>query len=124
MPKRKLKVDRWSGGLLDCPPSIDPDSWNNDNILTAAKPSARQRDRACHCPPQQINRVGGCDAGLRWVEPGVSLEACCHTCGKPLIKGVNKRQDQVLMLRLAAAPIDHLDLADLRACRWLRGWDG
>ena len=123
MPRRKPRLDKYShtGSILDCPPAIDPRSWAEDNILATAK--APKPPEACHCAAHAHNRLGGCEPGLRWAEPGIKLEACCFTCGKPLIKGVNKRREQVLMIGLAAAPIDHLDLADLRACRWLRGWE-
>ena len=102
MSKRRAR--NLTGNLLDCPRGIDPQSWVGDNLLTKAK--APSLPPACHCPPPQPNRVGGCRPGLRWVdhttlEAGPVLAAYCRLCRKSLLPGVHKRRSQLWVIGLA-----------------------
>ena len=116
MSKRRAR--NLTGNLLDCPRGIDPQSWVGDSLLTKAK--APSLPPACHCPPPQPNRVGGCRPGLRWVDHD-HLTAYCCTCDKALLRGRHKRRDQVHMLGLAELRPDNLDLEDLVDAGWLTG---
>ena len=116
MSKRRAR--NLPGNLLDCPRGIDPQSWVGDSLLTKAK--APSLPPACHCPPPQPNRVGGCRPILRWTGPD-ELEAACATCNKALQRGRHKRRDQVHMLGLAELRPDNLYLEDLVDAGWLTG---
>jgi len=106
------------GGLLDCPPNISQESWLADSLLDKIQPAPAPP--ACHCPPAQANRLGGCRPMLRWVGHD-QLQPFCLLCSKALVAGVNRRRDQVRMIALAAMEPEHLDLEDLVDAGWLVG---
>lgn len=100
---RRRSSRRWdSGSILSAPPTISEESWQNDSILTTA--AAPKPPELCRCPPAQANRLGGCRPALRWVDSNKlepSLVPVCGTCLRQLVKGVNKRRDQLWVMGLA-----------------------
>jgi hypothetical protein len=116
MTRRRART--LTGGLLDCPPNVDPASWTATSLLDKMKPAPLPP--ACHCPPAQANRLGGCHPMLRWVGHD-QLQPFCMLCGKALVAGVNRRRDQVRMIALSSMEPGHLDLEDLVEAGWLVG---
>jgi hypothetical protein len=107
-----------TGGLLDCPPNVDPASWLAPSILDRMKPAPAPQ--ACRCPARQAGQLGGCRPALRWLGPE-SLGAYCACCQRDLVAGVNRRRDQSHLIGLSLLPIADLDLADLREWGVLSG---
>ena len=115
---RRRRTRNLEGGLLDCPPNISQESWLADSLLDKIQPAPLPP--ACHCPPAQANRLGGCRPMLRWAGHD-QLQPFCLICGKALVAGVNRRRDQVRMIALAMMEPGHLDIPDLVYAGWLVG---
>jgi hypothetical protein len=107
---RSRRSRNLTGGLLDCPPNVDPASWLAPSILDRMKPAPAPQ--ACRCPPAQVGRLGGCKPALRWLDHD-TLGAYCACCQRALVAGVNRRRDQVHLIGLSLLPIADLDLLDL-----------
>jgi hypothetical protein len=108
-----------TGGLLDCPPNVDPASWTASSLLERIKPAAAPA--ACQCRPSNgPTDLGGCQPGLSWIDHD-QLLACCRTCGKALLSGRHRRREQLHFLGLAQLGPDNLDLEDLREWGVLTG---
>jgi hypothetical protein len=100
-----------TGGLLDCPPNVDPASWTATSLLDKMKPAPLPP--ACQCRPNNgATDLGGCQPGLRWIDHD-TLGAVCRLCQRALLQGRHRRREQVHFLGLAQLGPSNLDLEDL-----------
>ena len=116
MSKRKRGYSR-TGKLLDIPAA-------GMGILEFASLPKSKREaivdgdtgKRCCCPPQQQNRLGGCQPALTWADDAhTALKPFCITCMKPLVSGHHRRRDQTHVIGLSKMRLDHIDMADLEA---------